>query len=257
MDLSRERFTGFFGKDNSAVSYALSNTGIEADIEVLGTDSDGILMMLDMSDLYETSQIVEATELAVDVAPQGVQTVLGSQKTYLKINNDEIESTPGDTVLNYIEEFDQGLSNMDGMTDERESSVMDAVNNISIQGLGARWTEELPYSDLGVDVVYQGTQGDENFTYSFNEWMYDDHGRWGELQKSALESVGPEEVEMDLENPREASVSVESEDVTEAVQDVYDHLKAIDQEYAQQSEGSYSRPDKADEINEMIEAFEE
>lgn len=257
MDLSRERFGTFFAEETPAVTYPLSSTGMEADVEVVDVDSDTVRVMLDMGELYETSQIVEATELAVDLAPQGVQAVLGAQETHLNIDTDEIDSRPGDAVINYIEELDQGLSDLDGFPNTRENSVIEAVENISAQGLGAQWTEELPYSDLGVDVTYHGTQGDENFSYSFRDWMYDDYGTEGELQKAALEAIGPEEVDMDLENPKTASVSVEAEDVTEAVRNIYDHLEAVDQEYAEQSEGSYSRAETADEINEMIEAFEE
>lgn len=252
MDLS---FGFGSGSGDDVLTYPLRRVGVETGIDVSSPEAGIVHVELDIEELYDTLNLSDATEVAVDAATEGIQAVLSDQRTHLQLDTEELDSRPGDTVVNYIEELDQGLASLDSVTDARKSSVVEAVENISAQGLGVRWSEELSYSGLEVDVQYHGTQGDENFSYSFDEWLYDDFN--GELEKAALEAVGPEEVDMELETPMEASVSVDADDVTEAVQNVYDHLEALDNEYAEQSEDSYSREETAEELNNMIEAFEE
>ena len=241
--------------EEDTVTYPLTRTGVETDIEASNPEDGIIHVELDVEGLYDALNFSEATDVAVDATPEGIQAVLGKHEAHLQLDIENLDSRPGEAVVNYIDDFDEGLASLDSVTDVRNQAVLDAVERISSRGLGADWEEELPYSDLGVDVTYHGTQGDENFSYSFDEFVYDDFD--GELQKAALEAVGPEEVSMELENPKEASVSVEADDITDAVQNVYDHLEAVDQEYAEQSDGAYSRRETADELDDMIEAFEE
>ncbi|WP_414837258.1 hypothetical protein ACK3SF_03240 [Candidatus Nanosalina sp. VS9-1] len=238
------------GENDSAVSmsYPLTRTGFEADIAVVDVDEDAVSVQISMDEaVYDKKNIIATTEAAIDASGEEVKAAVGEPGVHVQM---EDFKHAGAELLNYIDSLDREIAATEVIGDSRNEAVVDAVELISSQGLGAQWTEQLPYTGLGVDIQYHGTSGDENFTYSFNEWMYDDFD--GELEKAALEAVGPEEVDMNLENPRQASVSVEADDITEAVEDVYDHLEAVDNEYAAQSEDSYSREEIADELDELM-----
>jgi hypothetical protein len=166
-------------------------------------------------------------------------------------------------IIEYLEEVDRELARDRGM--EVRGDRMDAAIDHAIEegrrGRNSRFHEELPYSDLGVDILYQGENPveDENhlFRYDFDDFMYDDYAEQeaftvNDRTKQVLEALGPEEVDMDFQNMTTADVTVNADTTGEAVQIVYDHLENIDQEQASIKPGVSSRSELQDEISSML-----
>jgi hypothetical protein len=200
-------------------------------------------------------------ESLLEAVPDSMTVMYDGDSAYVKPEGEQ-EDLSSD-IIEYLEEVDRELARERGMEvrEDRIDAAIDQAIEEGRQGRNARLHEELPYSDLRVDILYQGEDpvDDENhlFRYDFDDFMYDDYADQEALTvndrtKQVLEALGPEEVDMEFQNMTTSDVTVNADTTGEAVQIVYDHLENIDQEQAALQPGVNSRDELEKEISSML-----
>jgi hypothetical protein len=246
---------------NPAIDGELPETDIGWEISTDGEYRGSPVLEVEFEeDLYGNDTGLH--ESLLEAVPDSMTVMYDGDSAYVKPEAEQ-EDLSSD-IIEYLEEVDQELARERGMEvrEDRIDAAIDLAIEEERQGRNSRFHEELPYSDLGVDVLYQGEdpvdeEGAYLFRYDFDDFMYDDYADQEALTvndrtKQVLENLGPEEVDMEFQNMTTADVTVNADTTGEAVQIVYDHLENIDQEQASIQPGVSSRSELQDEISSML-----